>query len=240
MKKNIVMLMLLLSSLGATELTPQIESDIASIVQNRFNILYQNREEFGKIIKAVRGEISDVDKVYEQVFEYVSDPKQMALYYPHFLKNFTAEEISFLRQVYEDSTVLKLEGDNGIKSQFTQIFLQVLTNVIPEKIVSDLFELTQENYVESTKNGLVIVDVYASWCGPCKKMAPVFEDLSKEFSLVTFAKVDADKQQALLSNLQVKGIPTFIFYNKGKEVARIVGFIEKEAFKEKIKEVFSL
>ncbi len=70
----------------------------------------------------------------------------------------------------------------------------------------------------------VAVDFWASWCGPCKMLAPVFEELSAEYDAkVKFCKVNIDEQGALAAEYGVVSIPTVIIFKNGKEAKRIVG-----------------
>ncbi|GEM_PF-283991 len=81
----------------------------------------------------------------------------------------------------------------------------------------------------------VVVDCYADWCGPCKRMAPIFAALSLEWqSQVKFVKLDVDAEPALARELKVRSIPTFLFYKGGKIVGSHIGGIDKEAFVEKM------
>ena len=81
----------------------------------------------------------------------------------------------------------------------------------------------------------IIIDFWASWCGPCKMMAPIFEELSKEYKgKLNFAKVNVEEEEALAGEQDIMGIPCLIIYNKGKEVDRITGFAPKDGLKEKI------
>ncbi len=103
-------------------------------------------------------------------------------------------------------------------------------------------ELTQESFSkEVLESDLpVIVDFWAEWCGPCKMMAPVFEDLSKEYEgKLKFTKISTQDHPQAASQHMVQGIPCLIVFNKGKEVDRIVGFMMKDALKQKIDEILS-
>ena len=74
----------------------------------------------------------------------------------------------------------------------------------------------------------VVVDFYADWCGPCKIMAPVFDDFAREhLGTVLVAKLDTDRNQATSQRFDVRGIPTLIVFRGGKEVARQVGAVPK-------------
>lgn len=87
--------------------------------------------------------------------------------------------------------------------------------------------------------GLVIVDFWATWCGPCKQMAPVFEALASELAgEVTFLKVDVDEAPALAERFELRSVPTLVVLSDGVEVARapgggraqIVALLERSGF----------
>jgi thioredoxin 1 len=102
--------------------------------------------------------------------------------------------------------------------------------------------LTEKNFKEEVEKSKVpvVVDFYADWCGPCRMMAPVFEELSKEYKgKVKFLKLDTEKETTLAQSFEVMGIPTLLIMNKGKEVDRIVGFGPKPSIKQKIEEITS-
>jgi thioredoxin len=72
-------------------------------------------------------------------------------------------------------------------------------------------ELTTENFEQTVlDHDTVIVDFWASWCGPCRTFGPIFEAVSEEFPQVTFGKVDTEAQQALAANFQIMSIPTLM------------------------------
>lgn len=86
------------------------------------------------------------------------------------------------------------------------------------------------------KNGTYIVDFWASWCGPCKMLAPVFEKLSEEISDVTFCKVNVDEEAELAMMNRVASIPTVLFVRNGEVTARSVGYMAEDAMRDFIEE----
>lgn len=97
-----------------------------------------------------------------------------------------------------------------------------------------MLELNQSNFKEETSKGLVIVDFFASWCGPCQMMAPVFEELSNEMTDIKFAKVSTEKEPVLSQTYAIRSIPCFIVFKDGQEVDRIIGGMPKDALKQKL------
>jgi len=83
---------------------------------------------------------------------------------------------------------------------------------------------------------LVLVDVYAEWCGPCKKMKPFLDEISKEMAdKVVIIRIDADKNKALCESLGVEGLPTLKLYKNKTLVWDNLGFVTKEVLLEKLK-----
>ena len=98
--------------------------------------------------------------------------------------------------------------------------------------------LTTKNIKEYITKGNVAIDFWATWCGPCKMLGPVFEEISKEIKNVKFAKADIDEVGEEAVELGVRGVPTIILFKDGKEINRIVGFLPKEMLKKQIRETF--
>ena len=96
-----------------------------------------------------------------------------------------------------------------------------------------MIHLENENFSELIKEKTV-VDFYATWCGPCKMLGPVFEELSKEVD-INFVKVDIDNHEDLCREYKVMSVPTLILFEDGKEVRRNIGFIPKDKLIEFIK-----
>ena len=99
-------------------------------------------------------------------------------------------------------------------------------------------ELTTADFKDNIKAGNAIVDFWAPWCGPCRMMAPVFEESSKAHGNIKFAKVDVDAHGEISQELGIRSIPTVIFYKDGKEINRFVGAMSKQQLESKIKDNF--
>ena len=83
-----------------------------------------------------------------------------------------------------------------------------------------------------SENSAVFVDFYADWCGPCKMVGPIVEELADEYPNITFLKVNVDENEALAHEFGIMSIPTLIAFKDGQVAQQIVGFQPKEAFKE--------
>lgn len=81
------------------------------------------------------------------------------------------------------------------------------------------------------EEGIVVVDFWATWCGPCKMIAPIIEELDEEMSNVKFVKVDVDKNPEIAGEYKIVSIPTLKIFKGGKVVNTLVGFKPKEALK---------
>ncbi len=89
---------------------------------------------------------------------------------------------------------------------------------------------TDQTFSTDIEEGLVLVDFWATWCGPCKMIAPVLEEMDAEMSdKVKIVKVDVDENQATASEFGIMSIPTLVLFKDGKPVDKAVGFQPKEA-----------
>lgn len=87
---------------------------------------------------------------------------------------------------------------------------------------------TVEEFNELIKGKKVVIDFFANWCGPCKMLAPIFEEVSNEFSDIKFAKVDIDEVEDLPKMFGIMSIPTLLIFEEGKLVKKISGYLGKD------------
>lgn len=100
-------------------------------------------------------------------------------------------------------------------------------------------EKTWEQEVVNAK-GLVMVDFWAVWCGPCKMVAPIVDELSQEYEgRLKVAKLNTDENPGVASRYQIMGIPTLLIFKDGKPVDKIVGAAPKKQFKDKIESLLA-
>lgn len=116
------------------------------------------------------------------------------------------------------------------------------TNATPSdnNAQSAVHELTSEEAKAALKSSptFVIIDFFAEWCGPCKSLKPIFEDVAQELKgQYMFAKINIDKCQDLAKEYQITSIPTILIFSYGQVIQRINGLVSKETFIEKISEV---
>jgi len=96
-------------------------------------------------------------------------------------------------------------------------------------------ELTSENFEATVKEGVSLVDFWAPWCGPCRMIAPVIEELAEEFEgKANICKVNTDEQQELAMQFAVRSIPTIVFMKDGEIVDQMIGAASKQAFADKL------
>lgn len=91
-------------------------------------------------------------------------------------------------------------------------------------------QLNSSNFKDATAKGVVLVDMYATWCGPCKALSPLLEEMENSVAGVEFTKLDVDEANDVASEYGVISIPTVIIFKDGKEFDRIIGLNPKSTY----------
>lgn len=129
------------------------------------------------------------------------------------------------------------ENSKTTINENSENFIKEDNNVEESFMNEKVLEITSENFekevLESEKT--VLVDFYADWCGPCKMLSPIVEEVAEEEENIKFVKLNIDNAEDIAIQYQVMSIPTLVVIKNGEEVNRSVGLIDKEKIKELIK-----
>jgi thioredoxin 1 len=91
-------------------------------------------------------------------------------------------------------------------------------------------KFTDENFDEETKEGVVLVDLWAPWCGPCRAVAPIVDELASDYDgKVTIGKLNIDENPIVPGRFMVRGIPTLLVFKDGQLADTVVGLTPKES-----------
>ena len=94
--------------------------------------------------------------------------------------------------------------------------------------------INSQEFDNTIESGVVVVDFFATWCGPCKMLSPVIDELSGELENVNFVKVDIDQSMDLAQKFKIVSVPTLKVFKNGVEVDTLMGFMPKEVLKSKV------
>lgn len=91
-----------------------------------------------------------------------------------------------------------------------------------------MLKVTKDSFDNEIKTGTVFVDFFADWCGPCKMMGPIVEEIEKELSNIKFIKVNVDEAEEIAMRYGIMSIPTFFLFKDGQLVKKMVGGHSKQ------------
>lgn len=101
--------------------------------------------------------------------------------------------------------------------------------------MASYIELTSQNFESVTQSGVAVVDFWAPWCGPCRMLSPIIDELAEEYKgKVIIGKVNTDEQDELAHKFGIRSIPTVIFFKDGKKVEQTTGVLPKHELQSKI------
>jgi thioredoxin 2 len=115
-----------------------------------------------------------------------------------------------------------------------------MTFVTPHVVNDHPITLTDENFTQEVLQSPlpVLVDVWAPWCGPCRMVAPVIEEIAREFAgRITVGKLNSDENRIIPSQYRIQGIPTLLLFHKGQLAEQIVGAVPKQHIVQKLQQV---
>lgn len=98
-----------------------------------------------------------------------------------------------------------------------------------------IFLENEQDFFELINNKLVLVDFYATWCGPCRMISPIIDEVAKETTDLMVVKVDVDKYPNIATKYGIMSIPTLKVFKNGKEEKTSIGYIEKDVIKDLLK-----
>ena len=148
--------------------------------------------------------------------------------------------INTMMNFYDESRTINVNVIAGDTAITNEVIVQ--EEIIPENKVNDKISVTENKVIKVTEETFekevlksdrkVLIDFYADWCGPCKILSPIVEEIAKENPDLKVVKIDVDANENLAYKYQTYSIPTLVVIENGKEVRRAVGAIPKESILE--------
>jgi len=145
------------------------------------------------------------------------------------------ENVKMLRGVW-----MRNEEDEELERIKQAKLQEMMRNVVGEKqeklALSKPVEVTDETFKETIQNHpLVVVDCWAPWCGPCRMVAPLIEEMARDYAgRILFGKLNVDENPKVATQYQTMSIPTLLVFKNGKLVDRIVGAMPRQMLEPKI------
>lgn len=245
--------------LQATEPNEKAPFQFASQREQDLNVMLQEDllapEVFDKMMSMFAGAAiaesqkdCTADKVLEHLHQKIDTLEvRRQLMQPY--EMFSDEEIHQLREIYATAVFKKYrtQGMPIIQTQL-QVLQDLITKVLEqekdlvvtgEEQADTILKLTQENFSAEVELATqpVIIDIYATWCGPCQALIPHFKAVSQQYQDVCkFAKIDGDQQKELVERLCVKGYPTLLFMYQGQLIFKEMGFMTQQDLAAKVQQ----
>ena len=110
------------------------------------------------------------------------------------------------------------------------LLLANFSNIVAQDHKINWLSIEEVEVLQQKEPRKVLMDVYTTWCGPCKVLSPILEELSSEVDGVEFVKLDVDQHQEFAAKYGVRNIPTVLLFDKGKLVGKQVGVAPKKAY----------
>ena len=181
--------------------------------------------------------------------EITKSPEEEKRYLEILAKQFSDQELKDVCELLNNDLYMKyrnaiLEANGMCFMESIKVLDKLALANSPSAAVPQnpaILHMAKDN-AESILNSsrFLVVDVYTDWCGPCKFLSPIFNELSLEYGhLYAFAKLNAETEEEVAGRFQVTGLPTILFIKDGKEVGRHAGFMSKEKFSSLMEKFFT-